>query len=129
MRAALATADRQVIQLMVARMALRSPRPIGGRVRVTDIIDQVCYEMGLHRCDVCGTGRAARLFRARAAICWLSRRLTPLSYPHIGARLGGRDHSSVMGACRRAADMRDRDPAFSRLTNRMLTHFRDLQED
>lgn len=129
MTVGLASTDRVIIQMMVARVALRSPRPVGGRVRVSDIIDQVGYEMGLHRCDICGGDRAARLFRARAAICWLARRLTPASLPQIGGHLGGRDHSTVLAACRRAADMRERDPAFARLTNRILTHFRDLQED
>jgi len=121
--------ERAMLQLIVARVALRSPRPMTGRVRVTDIIDQVGYEMGLHRCDICSADRAARLFRARAAICWLARRLTPSSFPQIGALLGGRDHTSARHASLRAADMRDRDPSFARLTNRILTHFRDLQED
>ena len=47
----------------------------------------------------------------------------------LGAILGGRDHSSVVNACRRAADMRDSDPAFRCLTDRLVRHFRDLQED
>lgn len=129
MSRALHPVEQRIVQLMVARLAIRSPRLLGGRVRVTDIIDQVAYEMGLHRCDIISADRAARLFRARAAISWLARRLTPASLPQIGAHLGGRDHSSVLRACRRAADMRNRDPAFARLTNRILTHFRDLQED
>ena len=98
MTVGLAPTDRVIIQMMVARVALRSPRPVGGRVRVSDIIDQVGYEMGLHRCDICGGDRAAHLFRARAAICWLARRLTPASLPQIGGHLGGRDHSTVLAA-------------------------------
>lgn len=129
MSRALAPTEQPVVRLMVARLAIRSPGLLTGRVRVSDIIDQVGYEMGLHRCDICGGDRQARLFRARAAICWLARRLTPASLPQIGGHLGGRDHSTVLAACRRAADMRERDPAFARLTNRILTHFRDLQED
>lgn len=129
MSRALAPTEQPVVRLMVARLAIRSPGLLTGRVRVSDIIDQVGYEMGLHRCDICGGDRAARLFRARAAISWLARRLTPASLPQIGGHLGGRDHSTVLAACRRAADMRERDPAFARLTNRILTHFRDLQED
>lgn len=69
MNAALSTADADVIRLMVARLALRAPLPMGGRVRVSDIIDQVAYEMGLHRCDLIGGDRRQSLFRGRAAIC------------------------------------------------------------
>ncbi|MDT7533754.1 hypothetical protein OVY48_09990 [Sphingobium sp. SA2] len=129
MRVALSPADAQVIRLMTARMALRVPRPVGGRVRVADIIDQVAYEMGLHRCDLCGADRRSVLFRGRAAICWLARQLTPASFPQLGAMLGGRDHSSAHHAYCRALEMRERDPAFHRLTDRILTHFRDLEED
>lgn len=127
--AALQPVDRQTIQLIVARMALRSPRAINRRIQVSDIIDQVDFEMGVRRVDLLSADRSASLFRARAAVCWLARELTPASLPQIGAILGGRDHSSILHACRRAADMRDRDPAFRRLTDRLTRHFRDLQED
>lgn len=127
--AALAPSDRATLQLIVARIALQSPRRVGRRVRVSDIIDQVDYEMGVQRCDLVGNDRSAGLFRARAAVCWLARQLTSASLPQIGAILGGRDHTSVLHACRRAADMRDHDPAFRRLTDRLVRHFRDLQED
>lgn len=127
--AALHPADRQTIRLIVVRMALQSPRATSRRIQIADIIDQVDYEMGVRRVDLLGADRSASLFRARAAVCWLARELTPASLPQIGAILGGRDHSSILHACRRAADMRDRDPAFRRLTNRLVRHFRDLQED
>jgi chromosomal replication initiation ATPase DnaA len=129
MRAAIDPVARGAIQLMVARMAIRRPLPQCGRARVTDIIDQVAYEMGLHRADICGHRRHAPLFRARAAICWLARDLTRASLGEIGRIMGGRDHSTVLEACRRAADMRARDPAFVRLTDRLRDHFRDYQED
>lgn len=128
MTAMLQPEERRVVQLMVARLALRGARPIG-RVRVTDVVDQVGYELGIARCDLIGGDRRKGLFRARAAICWVARRVTRASLPQIGAILGGRDHSSVVNACRRAADMRDSDPAFRCLTDRLVRHFRDLQED
>lgn len=129
MRAALTPADRQVIRLIVSRLALRSPRATNRRIQVSDIIDQVDYEMGVRRVDLLSGDRSPSLFRARAAVCWLARKLTAHSLPQIGAILGGRDHSTVLHACRRAADMRDSDPAFRRLTDRLVRHFRDLQED
>lgn len=128
MRAQLQPEERRVIQLMAARLALRSPCPVG-RARVGDVIDQVGYDLGIARCDLVSADRRAGLFRARAAICWVARKVTRASLPQIGAMLGGRDHSSVLHACRRAADMREADPAFRALTDRLVRHFRDLQED
>lgn len=103
-------------------------RPMTGRVRVADVIQDVAFNMGLRRADITGSRRWPHLFRARAAICWLAREATPASLPQIGAMLGGRDHSSIIRACRRAADMRDRDPAFAALTNGLLAHYRSLQD-
>jgi chromosomal replication initiator protein len=31
----------------------------------------------------------------------LARRLTPLSYPDLGRRMGGKNHTTVIAACRR----------------------------
>lgn len=129
MRPQISPAEREHIQQMVARVALRSLRPIGSRVRVTDVIGRVAYEMGVRRADLISADRSAGLFRARAAVCWLARQLTQTSLPRIGAHLGGRHHTSVLAACRRAADMRERDPAFRQLTDRLVQHFRDIQED
>lgn len=129
MRAALSPADRAVVRLMAARLALRIPCRALLHTRVSDIIDQVDYEMGVRRIDLVSADRSASLFRARAAVCWLARHLTSASLPQIGAMLGGRDHTSVLHAYRRSLEMRERDPAFRRLTDALLRHFRDLQED
>lgn len=45
--------------------------------------------------------RNVDLVKARHLICWLLRRHTSLSFPNIGRLLGGRDHTSVLHACRR----------------------------
>jgi chromosomal replication initiator protein len=39
--------------------------------------------------------------RPRMLAMWLARRLTSLSYPDIGRAFGGRDHSTVISACRK----------------------------
>lgn len=113
---------RQIVE-RVAAVA----RPMTGRVRVADIIQDVGLHMGLSRADIVGPCRLPGLFRARAAICWLAREATPATLPQIGAIMGGRDHSSIVHACRRAADMRARDPAFRLLTDRLLNHYRSLE--
>jgi chromosomal replication initiator protein len=44
---------------------------------------------------------------------YLSRELTGESLPSIGRSFGGRDHSTVLHACRRASTRIDNDPAAS----------------
>jgi len=45
--------------------------------------------------------RERRLMLARQVSMYLARRLTPLSLGEIGAWFGGRDHTTVLHACRK----------------------------
>ncbi|NML88368.1 hypothetical protein HHL26_04720 [Sphingobium sp. TB-6] len=98
------------------------------RVTIAALVERVAYETGLAKSDIRGRCRKHKLFRARAAVVWLAQRLTQMSSVHIG-RLLERDHSTILHAAIKAEVMRETDPAFRRMTNRILTHFRDLQED
>ena len=40
---------------------------------------------------------------------FLSRELTGSSFPEIGMRFGGKDHSTVINACRRIQQLREED--------------------
>lgn len=56
---------------------------------------------------------------ARQAICYWARRLTPLSSPQIGKRLGGCDHSSVL----------TRVAAYQQKREKMGRHLRKLHKE
>jgi hypothetical protein len=58
-----------------------------------------------------GTSRKRPLTLARHVALWLGRALTGESYPELGRRTGGLDHSAVMYACRRVASLLGTDPA------------------
>lgn len=102
---------------------LRFPAPIA------NIIVDVAYQMHLHWFDIIGPRRTADLCEARAAVVWVSRELIGASNCMLGRALGDRRHGVIEQAYQNAALLRDRDPAFRRLTQRLLRHFRDLQED
>jgi chromosomal replication initiator protein len=40
---------------------------------------------------------------------WLARELTPHSLPEIGDAFGGRDHTTVLHACRTITDLRGKE--------------------
>ena len=44
----------------------------------------------------------------------LAKELTQLSYPEIGDAFGGRDHSTVIHACRKITELKSSDPTISR---------------
>ncbi|MDH7971755.1 helix-turn-helix domain-containing protein [Sphingomonas sp. AR_OL41] len=92
------------------------------------IVNAVAFEMGLraeailHRSD-----RAQKLVRARAAAAWLARRGTTHSLPKIGAALGGRDHTMILYLVAKAEGLRDTDPAFRMVTDRLLVRLGGAQ--
>jgi len=53
--------------------------------------------------------RTRAIARPRQVAMWISRELTPHSLPEIGDAFGGRDHTTVMHACRTISDLRTKD--------------------
>jgi chromosomal replication initiator protein len=54
----------------------------------------------------------------------LAKELTSHSLPEIGADFGGRDHTTVLHACRKIAELRESDPRMEedyRILVRLLT--------
>ena len=58
--------------------------------------------------------RSRALARPRQVAMALSKELTELSLPNIGDAFGGRDHTTVLHACRKIADLRSRDAELTR---------------
>jgi chromosomal replication initiator protein len=44
---------------------------------------------------------------------WLAKELTPASLPAIGEAFGGRDHTTVLHACRTISDLRLKDTSIN----------------
>lgn len=64
--------------------------------------------------DMFSKKRTRNLARPRQIAMALAKELTPLSLPEIGDAFGGRDHTTVLHACRKIAELRDQDQAISR---------------
>ncbi len=72
----------------------RSSRPIS----ISTIQQEVCRFYGVNRADLVGSKRSQSFVYPRQVAMHLSRELTDLSFPRIGAEFGGRDHTTVMHA-------------------------------
>jgi chromosomal replication initiator protein len=82
------------------------PRKSPGRTRrcsAPEIQAAVCEHFGLSASDLLSSSRTARLAWPRQLAMYLTRELTGQSLPTIGREFGGRDHTTVLYACRRAA--------------------------
>jgi chromosomal replication initiator protein len=96
----------------------RHERPL--RRSVEDIQAAVCERFHLDHGDLVSPSRAQRLAWPRQLAMYLSRELTDQTLPAIGRAFGGRDHTTVMHACRRTAERMASDPEAYR-TVRALT--------
>lgn len=66
---------------------------------------EVAKHYGLPPTQLEGQARDKATTQVRQIAMYLARELTDSSYPAIGAAFGGRDHSTVMHACRKAEDL------------------------
>ncbi len=71
------------------------------RVNVDQIIRQVGHRYGVSEEEIKSRSRKKTIAAPRHVAMYLARRLTVHSFPELGERFGGRDHSSVMSATRK----------------------------
>ena len=69
-------------------------------VTMDDIINQASETFGVKKDDIYGKGRKQEVALARQAAMYLSKELTHNSLKSIGLFFGGRDHSTVIHACK-----------------------------
>ena len=79
------------------------------RVTLASIKEAVAAHYGLSVADITGPSRKLRVARPRIIAVHLARTLTELSSPQIGLHFGGRDHSTIISADERVAQLRERD--------------------
>lgn len=83
----------------------------------TDIISHTADYFNIALDDLYGPSRAQQIATARQIAMYLCRELTPLSLPKIGNLFGGRDHTTVMYACKKVARLlTERRSVFNQVT-------------
>ena len=81
----------------------------------------VCQRVGLTASELKGQSRQQAVSDARGLAMYLVRRLSNASYAQIGKQFGGRDHTTVMHACRKFTVLVARDEAVRHLADELLT--------
>jgi chromosomal replication initiator protein len=81
-----------------------------------------CYNLSVE--DLTGQCRRRNVARPRQLAMYLARKIANRSYPDIGARFGGRDHTTVIHAVRKVEELMLAEPAYARevqdVTRRLL---------
>ncbi|WP_377297593.1 chromosomal replication initiator protein DnaA [Rhizobium sp. SGZ-381] len=75
------------------------------RVRIEDIQRIVARHYNVSRQELVSNRRTRVIVKPRQIAMYLSKTLTPRSFPEIGRRFGGRDHTTVLHAVRKIEDL------------------------
>jgi chromosomal replication initiator protein len=95
------------ISMDIAEMAIadlvgvREPR----RIRIEDIQKVVANHFNVSKHDLLSARRTRAIVRPRQIAMYLAKTMTPRSFPEIGKRFGGRDHTTVLHAVRKVEEL------------------------
>lgn len=76
-------------------------RQLVAPVKPENVLQSVCDYFGLEHKDLMSGRRQRTISLARSVAMFLVRKTAKLSFPEIGMRMGKRNHSTVISACRR----------------------------
>lgn len=80
------------------------------------------FDVKLH--DLKGPKRHRAVAHPRMIAMYLARKLTSMSYPEIGGRFGGKDHSTVISAVRKIERLQTTDPGLRSVLGTLESHLR-----
>lgn len=83
------------------------------RVKIEDIQRVVAKHYNVSRSDILSSRRTATVVRPRQIAMYLAKTLTLRSFPEIGRRFGGRDHTTVLHAVRKIEGLVNKDTSLS----------------
>jgi chromosomal replication initiator protein len=103
------TADVAMVQESLGDLDRQMVAP----VRPENIMSAVCNYFGLEHKDLMSGRRQRTISLARSVAMFLVRKTSKLSFPEIGSRMGKRNHSTVISACRRIERALDKNEPLS----------------
>ena len=102
---AFASLTHAPITIELARGVLKDLiRDTAREITVDRVVKAVCSHFQVSVTDLRGKRRTRAIALPRQIAMYLARDLTACSFPEIGSKIGGRDHSTVMYACSKIAE-------------------------
>jgi chromosomal replication initiator protein len=117
--------DAELAVEVLGNLYPRTPSPGASRRTIGEIQAATCRHFGLSTDELLSSARSSRIAWPRQVAMYIARELTGASLPAIGREFGGRDHTTVLHACRRASERMSTDSASREAVEKL---FRDLGE-
>jgi chromosomal replication initiator protein len=112
----------QPLTTTLVQTALADLLPHRTSLEPRHVLQAVADVFGLTSEELLGRSRAREISLPRQVAMYLLREEVNASLPQIGEALGGRDHTTVMYACEKVADMIERDDRFRRQVLQVREH-------
>ena len=93
------------------------------RITIEKIIKLVSQKFDVKTSDIMSEKRDKEISKTRQIAMYVSRELTGSSYPVIGKHFGGKNHTTVLQACKKTKEWMERD---SEINQTITTILRDL---
>ena len=107
--------NNQTVNVVTAREALKDLLAVLNRqVSIENIQKTVADYFKIKVSEMYSKKRFRSVARPRQVAMALAKELTQQSLPEIGEAFGGRDHTTVLHACRKTAELRESDQEFAR---------------
>ena len=123
--AARASFQGQAITVELAREAIAkliANAPTGLTIEAVQREVAAYFDVKLH--DLKGPKRHRAVAHPRMVAMYLARKLTNMSYPEIGSRFGGKDHSTVISAVRKIERLCGEDSSVRSVVGTLESHLR-----
>jgi chromosomal replication initiator protein len=98
----------------LAEIALTDMMPAQNQLEPDRVVDVVASAFGITREKLMSRERTREVALPRQVVMYLLREEANVSLPQIGEALGGRDHTTVIYACEKVADLIERDDRLRR---------------
>jgi len=113
--------NKKPLTLELAREALRDLAAVQNKmVSVENIQKTVAEYYNIRLADLSAKTRSRSIARPRQVAMSLAKELTSKSLPEIGLAFGGRDHTTVLHACRKIAELKQEDPLIEEAYAKLL---------
>jgi chromosomal replication initiator protein len=102
------------LTLELAKLALVDLLPDESDPEPAQVMDMVARAFNISNDELLSRNRSKKIALPRQVAMYLMREMGNASLPQIGETMGGRDHTTVLYACEKVADMIERDDLFRR---------------
>lgn len=96
----------------IALIIKQTAKPTRG-VSITDVVKKTAQFYNIEEKSIYEKTRKKEVVRPRQVIMFILREEFGVSYPSIGEKLGGRDHTTVIHSCEKIKDELKRDPVLA----------------